>query len=258
MIRKSLLQIAVVAMASSACYPQTALPASSDRTPVLVELFTSEGCSSCPPADSYVEFLDSQPIPGLELVVLSEHVDYWDHLGWRDPYSSREISVRQDEYRAKLRFPEVYTPQLVIDGTREMTGSDRQEAEDALRQAAGQAKIGLQLKVSPADRDRLSVRLNSLATNLGPRSLDVFVAFALNRAESQVVRGENKNRRLTHTAVLRKLVKVGKIRDGEAFSLATKMNPGIPLKNGLRVVAFLQDPDSRKVYGAAMALVATQ
>jgi hypothetical protein len=256
MARKTLLQIAILALASSACYSQEALPGSSSRTPVLVELFTSEGCSSCPPADRYIESLDSQPIAGLELVVLSEHVDYWDQLGWKDPYSSREISERQDAYRTKLRLPEVYTPQLVIDGSREMPGSSKNEAEDALRQAAAQIKIGLQLKVATADRDQLSVRIDCPASNVAPRSLDVFVAFALNHAESQVVRGENKNRRLTHTAVLRKMVKVGIIKNGEGFSLATEMNPGVPLKDGLRVVAFLQDPDSRKVYGAAMAPVA--
>src|ERR1700686_990870 len=109
--------------------------------PVLAELFTSEGCSSCPPADALLMKLDRlQPVPGARVIVLSEHVDYWNQLGWRDPFSSPQFSKRQADY-ARLMGSEVYTPQLVIDGRVQLNGSDAKDIQDAIARAAARPKL---------------------------------------------------------------------------------------------------------------------
>ena len=169
----------------------------SARVPVLLELFTSEGCSSCPPADRLLEKFDrDQSIAGADLVVLSEHVDYWNQLGWRDPFSSAAYSERQREYADRLHG-EVYTPELVVDGAKGLVGSDEREATAAIRDAlrTPKATIGLSAQVMDG-KAKIGIHLD------GPLEGDVYLALAHDATSSQVLRGENRGRALTHVAVV--------------------------------------------------------
>src|SRR5580693_4875986 len=218
-------------------------PARSDpRTPVLVELFSSEGCSSCPPADVFLQKLDQQPIAQAEMIVLSEHVDYWNHIGWKDPYSSRFYSDRQSAYARRLGLSDVYTPQMIVDGTTQFVGSDEALADKAFAKALTKPKIAMRLtSVSSSATNVLLARLETgaIQESFGLPMADVYVAVALNRAESHVARGENAGRTLAHTAVVRSIVKVGSIQQGQAFAqdIQMKLDPGTDAHN-LRLIAF--------------------
>src|ERR1700719_380310 len=130
------------------------------RVPVLLELFTSEGCSSCPPADRLLEILDEkQPVAGADLIVLSEHVDYWDRLGWKDPFSSSQYTSRQQDYTNKYNFDGVYTPQLVMDGRFGCVGSDGREASSAIRKAIRERKIPIEISNVARDGDQITAHV---------------------------------------------------------------------------------------------------
>src|SRR3977135_1518970 len=142
--------ISVSLMATLALVRSHALASSATpdmvRTPVVVELFTSEGCSSCPPADALLARLSEAPLAGNgQLIALEEHVDYWNDLGWMDPFSSRDWTSRQYVYSGVLRNGNPYTPQMVVDGTTEFVGSRTQQARQAIREAAGKSKIPVTL-----------------------------------------------------------------------------------------------------------------
>ncbi len=142
--------------------------AANDRIPVLVELFTSEGCSSCPPADKFLEKLDRQPVPGAEIIVLSEHVDYWNHIGWKDPYSSHLYSDRQSTYADRFGLDSVYTPQMVVDGATEFVGSNTALADKSFAKAVSTTKIAVRLSsvsLGPADTIRARVEAEALPSS---------------------------------------------------------------------------------------------
>src|SRR5215471_21555258 len=134
----------VLGVALGIAGPADRLP--EERQAVLVELFTSEGCSSCPAADVLLERLErSQPVPGAQIVVLSEHVDYWNRIGWADPYSSSAFSARQEQYARRFRTQGPYTPQMIVDGRSEFVGSDTRLAESAIRSAIKQPRAGIRI-----------------------------------------------------------------------------------------------------------------
>ncbi|MBS1851549.1 MAG: DUF1223 domain-containing protein [Acidobacteria bacterium] len=225
--------------------------------PVLIELFTSEGCSSCPPADRLLERFDHQPIAGAELIVLSEHVDYWDHIGWKDPYSSALYSNRQKAYGDRFRLESVYTPQMVVDGNSEFVGNDAARANQAIAASLRTPKLHLALTLLRSqDGPRLQIETGTLEPSFGIREADVYVAYALNHAESQVSGGENSGHKLTHVSVVTRLNRIGEIRQGQQFSQQLVLNPaaGFDARNG-RVVVFVQQRRQGGIVGAAVVTI---
>ncbi|HEY2544592.1 MAG TPA: DUF1223 domain-containing protein, partial [Candidatus Acidoferrum sp.] len=175
----------------------------SGRTPVLVELFTSEGCSSCPPADALLERFDrSQPVRGAELIVLSEHVDYWNDIGWKDPYSSQEYSQRQSAYASQFGLGGIYTPQMVVDGHFEFVGSDERRATQSIENAAKATKIPVSITpvLSGKGTATVHVETGAVPSSVPAESGGVFLAIADNSDESRVNGGENAGRTLKHVA----------------------------------------------------------
>ena len=232
------------------------------RTPVLVELFTSEGCSSCPPADRFLQKLDGQPIQGAEMIVLSEHVDYWNHIGWKDPYSASFYSQRQSAYARRFGLDSVYTPEMVVDGTSEFVGNNSGLADKAFRKALGAPKLPVHLSSISADASNTlhaHLETGALDSSFGSREADVFVAVALNHAESQVSAGENSGHRLAHVSVVKSLTKIGALKQGQGLAqdVQLKLEPGSDSSN-LRLIAFVQEPRQGRVLGAASMPVSTQ
>jgi len=225
-------------------------------SPILVELFTSEGCSSCPPLDTWLQQADeSQAVPGAQLIVLSEHVDYWDHDGWKDPYSSSLVTDRQNSYVRALRLSTAYTPQIIVDGSTELKGKDTQQISQLFLNEAAAPKIPVSIdSASVEDKAPAMLRAHIHADGSAEKhNADIYLAVALNHAESQVLHGENGGRRLTHVAVVQELTKIGKLEKGKSFDRDFQMK----LKDGtnrgnIRIVAFVQEPGTGKVLGAAL------
>jgi len=236
------------------------VPREGAASPVLVELFTSEGCSSCPPADSLLQQLDrTQPVSGAELIVLSEHVDYWNHIGWTDPFSSRFFSDRQSAYAGRFGLASVYTPQMVVDGAVEFVGGDSHLVSQAVQKSLTVQKIAI--KISGLSLDASKTLAAHVDTDALPESskvhkADVYIVVALNHAESQVLRGENGGHRLSHVAVVQSLTRIGSIEAGKTFSqdVHLKLDSGTDPAN-LRVIAFIQQPGQRQVLGAAQQMI---
>jgi len=219
------------------------------RTPVVVELFTSEGCSSCPPADALLTKLnDLQPIRGVHVIALEEHVDYWDRSGWRDPFSSPEFTGRQKSYVQQLRLEAAYTPQMVIDGRAELVGNNSGAVLSELAKAARSAKIPVHLTLREKSADHVSLAVQVGATK---SSGDVLVAITESKLASDVARGENAGHNLKHSAVVRKLIPIGTLKVGEGFSGETEVQLAPEWKpENLSAVVFIQERGGGRTLGA--------
>jgi hypothetical protein len=237
--------------------------ASADRSPVLVELFTSEGCSSCPPADELLSKLQAQqPISGVHIIGLEEHVDYWNHDGWMDPYSGAEWTARQQEYTTRLKGNSPYTPEMVVDGQNAFIGNSAEDAVNAIRQAAQRQKV--QVSIAPAsgsgDTQRFDVHVGTLSLPGGSEKADVWLAITEEGLQTSVKAGENSGKSWEHASIVRLLQKVGTAVSNSPSSFTA--NPQIKLKSNwkkenLRVVVFVQERKNWHIVGAASTKVSS-
>jgi hypothetical protein len=232
----------VIVVAAAAVSPSGGR-AATPPTPIVVELFTSEGCSDCPAADALLTRLAStQPIAEAHIVALGEHVDYWDRQGWRDRFSSAALTRRQQGYGARFSLASIYTPQMVVDGRAELVGSDAADARRAIGRAASASHGTLRAEVE-VDDNRPILRSMLNASNLplgkGDRA-DIVVAITEEGLTTDVKAGENRGRVLAHAPVVRYMAVVGEATDAAAAARAD-----IPLEAGWRrdrlsVAAFVQ------------------
>jgi hypothetical protein len=235
--------------------PEPAPAAPGETTPVVVELFTSEGCSSCPPADSLLaRMAASASVEGADIVALGEHVDYWDELGLKDRFSSASLTDRQRVYSRAFNTDSIYTPQLVVDGRAELVGSDGDAARRAIRRALEVPHGRVRLELEPSGGDvALAISTSSLPRpGRGDRD-DIVVAITEDRLTTDVRRGENHGRTLAHAAVVRSLATVGEAAASDgAASLSVRRLPIAAdwNRDNLKVVAFVQESRSRHIVAA--------
>jgi hypothetical protein len=234
------------------CWTQTSPAAASDsRVPVLVELFTSEGCSDCPPADRLLAQLDSsQPIAGVHAIVLEEHVTYWDSQGWRDPFSLDEATDRQKQYQFHFQLDDIFTPQMVVDGTKQFVGNDADALSKALANASATPK--------PAALTIENARWQNGAADFAvhgtpPSGSKLVAALAADSAQSSVSRGENAGHTLHHVAILRVIKEFNSdSADGRSLHLnGGSLSRSTEAAGPVRLIVFLIDHKTGRVLGVA-------
>lgn len=220
------------------------------RRPVLVELFTSEGCSSCPPADRALKFLaEQQPVNNAQIIPLAFHVDYWDHLGWKDRFSSHEYTRRQELYVERFGLESSYTPEMIVDGQAEFIGSDTGRAAKVITDAAAKQKGSVSAELKG---DLISVTISDLPDH---HPATVFLAVTEDGLTSDVNAGENAGQTLNQASVVRSLTSLGLIEKTDGSS---KLNGNLPVvpdlkRENSRFVVFVQDNVSREIIAAGIA-----
>jgi len=236
-----------------------ALPAQT----VVVELFTSEGCSSCPPADQVLSRLESPrqpavirgkqqlPLPsGVEVIALGEHVDYWDQLGWKDKFSSPLFSARQQDYGKAFHLESVYTPQIVVNGEKEVLGSDSRAVLDAISKAAKEPQA--QVTIAMTSSQNVSFSVSKLPS--GSHEAEILLGVTEGGLVTSVFGGENNGRQLRHAAVVRSLSSLGRLdpnHPGEYSAIAQLNLRQEWNRANVTLVLLVQDRVTRRILGAA-------
>ena len=206
---------------------------------------------TCPPADKYLsKLVKEQPIPGIEIIALNEHVDYWNRPEWNDRFSSPQFSNRQKYYAVFFKRDEIFTPQLVVDGTHEITAKD---GNKLLANAAETSKAAVDLKIKGSGEGNISLNIsvaNLPAVPNQDKTL-LLVAVTENNLASDVTGGENGGRKLEHVAIVRYMKTVGELKPAET-NFSTEIALGKDWKReNLSIVAFVQEAQSRQIVGAA-------
>lgn len=224
---------------------ETHLPIPAQQSAAVVELFTSQGCSSCPSADLLLsEFIDQAEDRDLPIYGLSFHVDYWNRLGWKDPYSARAYTDRQYAYARKMRSTSVYTPQMIVNGTREFVGSNKRSASSAIRSAlAGQQSVSIEV----SDLSEVKSTLSFSYSTEGTGKNDIInIALVERDISTEVTRGENRGRQLNHDNVVR-------VFEQRPTGLSGKVSLEAPKDMDLSkssIILYAQDLKSFEIKGA--------
>lgn len=252
-LQLSLLAIAC-ALSGQPLYAQDAV----NNSPIVLELFTSEGCSSCPPADILLEKLQLSGVNGQRVIAISEHVDYWNYLGWKDKFSSQTFSQRQQEYSSRFRQTSSYTPEVVIDGAFGTNGADVHAIESFARQSASNQKVSVTIKLSTGldvrKTGKVEVIIQAPKSYSGDKA-HVFLVVTEGNLSSPVKSGENGGKLLRHTAVARSLSVLERDLQIKASATVIRLSGDITLAptwktQELRIVALVQRADNGRIIGA--------
>jgi hypothetical protein len=221
-----------------------------DQRAVLVELFTSEGCSSCPPADALLKLVNgSRTSAGMLVVGISEHVTYWNELGWSDPYSSSDYTERQDAYSRRFQLDGPYTPQMVINGAEQIVGSDRAALAQAVQKEEEQKpRMSLRILSLSVAGDKLTVNF-SAGGEVPAKGVDVIAVLADDSDKSNVLHGENSGRLLAHVSVARSISRVGKVQAAGERTVQIQIPPSFQASPGHHLILFAQTPGNGRVLG---------
>ena len=223
--------------------------AAKNKTPVLVELFTSEGCSSCPPADRVLARLEKeQSNRDAEIITLEMHVDYWNYLGWKDEFSIPHFSDRQGGYASFFGLDSNYTPQMVVDGQREFVGSNFKNATNAIAAAVDNPKAAVEISPEISAK-KINFKIKSADISKHDESY-IWLAVTEDNLTNSVSRGENSGKTMSHTSVVREMKLIGNLMPADKnFNIETAVNLQSNWnKKNLKFVVFVQGKRSKKVF----------
>ena len=241
--------IGIAAFGSDTAAQKTLDKTVKTKTPVLVELFTSEGCSSCPPADKVLTKLAAeQPNANADVITLEFHVDYWNYLGWKDEFSLPHYGERQGGYAGYFGLDSNYTPQMVVDGQKEFVGSNYGNATNAIAEAVKNEKAAVEIKTEQAVKgSKIKVKMTDVAKH---DESYIWLAVTEDNLSSNVRRGENSGRTLAHTSVVREMQLIGNLLPS-SNSFETDVTLNLPIswsRKNLKLVVFAQGKTSKKVF----------